>query len=870
VGISVERSLEMVVGLLGILKAGGAYVPLDPAYPPARLAFMLEDSRVPVLLTQQRFVKSLPAHQAQVVCLDADWALIAQKSKQPPLRAVRAKHVAYVIYTSGSTGTPKGVMGLHQGTINRLHWMWACYPFARGEVCCQKTSLGFVDSVWEIFGPLLQGILIVMIPDEVLKDPQQLVQTLAGYRITRLVLVPSLLQVLLNAVAELDQRLPHLQYWITSGEALPLELAQRFAEQMPRRLLLNLYGSSEVAADSTWYEVREGKMSGSVPIGRPIANTQIYVLDPHLQPVPVGVPGELYIGGHGLARGYLNRPELTAERFLPHPFSREPGVRLYRMGDLVRYRPDGNLEFLGRIDDQVKIRGFRIELGEIAAVLRQHPAVREAVVLAREETPGDLRLVAYVVPTREPAPTMRELRPFLKAKLPESMLPSAFVMLEALPLTPNGKVDRHALPQPAGGRPELERSFVAPHDAFERELTDIWQDLLGVTPIGVQDDFFELGGHSLLAVRLFAHIETRMGIRLPLVTLFERPTIAHLVHGLRHHGEAAPGALPLELPHEQAVSDRIRHQLARYLPSHYHPYVRRTYRRLKRSPLGRALRGLYMRQGKNITQRFFAYTPVQLESTLKSMGLTAGDTVLMHSAFRVFNGFAGTPDQVIACVLNVIGEAGNLVMVSMPYGGSTAAYLQAGVPFDVRHTPSAMGVITEIFRRTPGVVRSLSPAHPILARGPAAPWIIAGHEHTRYSCGKGSPFEKLVHLRAKALFFDLTASFSRGRVSPRGMTFSHYLDDLFQDTLPVKLYEETPIESIVIDTSGNRKVVQTYVFSKAARRYRNRRNLLEALIQHNIINSKKIGNTQLMILHLQDVVDCAQHMVRAGKSLWTM
>jgi aminoglycoside N3'-acetyltransferase/NAD(P)-dependent dehydrogenase (short-subunit alcohol dehydrogenase family) len=424
---------------------------------------------------------------------------------------------------------------------------------------------------------------------------------------------------------------------------------------------------------------------------------------------------------------------------------------------------------------------------------------------------------------------------------------------------PPNKLDRNALLQPRGGRPELESSFVAPHDAFERQLIHIWEDLLGWKPIGVQDDFFELGGDSLLAVRLFAQIEKQMGSRLPLVTLFERPTIAHLADCLRRQREEASDALPFEMPREHVVSDRIRHPIARYLPSKYHPYVRRTYRRLKHSSMARALRGLYVRHGKNIAQRFFSYTPTQLENQLKIMGITAGDTLLMHSAFRVFNGFEGTPEQVIACVLNVIGESGNLVMVSMPYGGSTAAYLRAGVPFDVRHTRSAMGVITEIFRHTPGVVRSINPAHPILAWGPAAPWLIADHEHTRYSCGKGSPFEKLVHVQAKALLFDVSLR--------RSMTFLHYVKDQFQDTLPVKLYEEMPVESIVIDTSGRKKVVKSYVFSSESRRYRSQ-NLQQALIQEKVVKTETIGNTKLIVLQLPQVVECAQHMVRAGKPLW--
>jgi aminoglycoside N3'-acetyltransferase/acyl carrier protein len=510
------------------------------------------------------------------------------------------------------------------------------------------------------------------------------------------------------------------------------------------------------------------------------------------------------------------------------------------------------------MDHQVKIRGVRIELGEIEAVLAQHPDVRQAVVLAREDTPGETRLVAYVVPVREGAPTVSELRTFLKATLPGSMIPAAFVVLEALPLTPSGKVNRKALPEPAGSRPELEGGFVAPHDAFERQLTHLWEELLGVTPIGVQDDFFELGGHSLLAVRLFAHIETQMRVRLPLVTLFECPTIAHLAHALRHRGEAAPGALPLEVPREQTVSDRISHPIARYLPSQHHPAVRRTYRRLKHSSLGRALRGLYIRQGKKIAKRFFSYTPMQLEHTLRTMGITAGDTVLMHSAFRVFNEFAGTPDQVIACVLNVIGESGTLAMVSMPYGGSTAAYLRRGVPFDVQQTRSAMGVLTEIFRQKPGVVRSVNPAHPILAWGPAAAGLIADHEHTMYSCGKGSPFEKLVQSQAKALLFD---------VSLRTLTFFHHVKDQFQDTLPVKLYEEMPVESIVIDTSGREKVVKSYVFSRESRRYRGQY-FRQALIEEGVVKTEKIGNTKLIVLQLQQVMEYAQQMVKTEKPLW--
>jgi amino acid adenylation domain-containing protein len=861
VGSYMDRSLEMIIGLLGIFKAGGVYVPFDLAYPQERLARMLEDTQVPVLLTQERLMARLSVHNAQVVCLDSGWEAIGQESTENLISRVTADHLAYVIYTSGSTGRPKGVAVAHKQLLNRFAWMWREYPFAAEEVCCLKTSVNFVDSLWELFGGLLQGIRTVIIPDKTLKDPQELIQTLAAYHVTRIMLVPSLLRLLLNTYENLQSRLPKLKLWCTGGEALSVDLCQRFLASMPHSVLLNIYGLSE-AFDVACYDTRlwSGERM-SVPIGRPIANTQIYLLDRHLQPVPSGVPGELYIGGTGLARGYLNQPALTAERFIADPFSREPGARLYKTGDLARYLPDGNLEYLGRLDHQVKIRGFRIEIGEVEAGLEQHAAIRQAVVLAKEYAPGDTRLVAYIVAHQEPAPPSSELRSFLKAKLPEYMVPAAFVALEALPFTPSGKVDRHALPPPEWSRPQLERALVAPQDALEHQLTQIWEDLLGVKPVGRQDDFFELGGHSLLAVQLFARIEKRTGKRLPLATLFQGPTIAHLAYSLRQDGVVAPKTSLAEMYHERAVPDQIRHPKAHYLPSKYHPLVKRTYYRLTQSSLARALRRIYIRQGKKIARSFFSYTPLQLANALKTMGIAAGDTVLMHSAFHVLNGFDGTPEQVIDCVLSLIGESGNLAMVSLPYTRTTSAYLRAGIPFDVQHTVSAMGVITEMFRHRPGVVRSLNPAHPIVACGPAAPWLIADHEHTMYSCGKGSPFEKLVHVQAKALFFD---------VSLRKMTFFHYLEDLFQDTLPVNLYEATPIESIVIDASGRQKTVQTYVFSSAARRDRNSRNLRKMLIKNSVVTTGKIGNTTLIVLPLHQVVECAQHMVRSGTPLWNV
>lgn len=526
VGICVERSIEAVLGLLGILKAGGAYVAMDPAYPSQRLAFMLGDSQASILLTMQQLRHCVPGYIGEIICLDTDWAVISSESTANPDSGVHSDDLAYVIYTSGSTGTPKGVLSPHRASVNRFSWMWHQWRFHSEEVCCQKTTLNFVDSVWEIFGPLLQGVRNVIIPDEVLEDPERLVDTLAVHRVTRIVLVPSLLRFLFDSIPHLGHKIPDLKLWITSGEALTLQLAKRFEENVPDATLINLYGSSEVAADVTHYMVKNSQFLDRIPIGRPIANTQVYVLDSAFNPVPIGVVGEIHVGGENLAKGYLNNPELTSQKFIPDPFSKNPGARLYRTGDRGRFLPDGNIEFLGRVDNQVKLRGIRIELGEIESVLCSHPSIHAAVV-AVSGTEGAERLIGYVVRNRS-AVAASELRRFVRDKLPEHMTPASFVMLETLPLLPNGKVDRRALPEPDQEHRRIEQEYIPPRNDMEEKLAGIMTEVLKVDRIGVHDNFFEMGGHSLLGMQVVARVRKVFRVELPLRSLFEEPTIAGL------------------------------------------------------------------------------------------------------------------------------------------------------------------------------------------------------------------------------------------------------------------------------------------------------------------------------------------------------
>ncbi|WP_442937032.1 amino acid adenylation domain-containing protein [Nostoc sp.] len=530
VGICLERSLEMIVGLLGILKAGGAYVPLDPAYPSERLAFILEDTQTPVLLTQEKLVKNLPPHQAQVVCLDLGWEANIENSQENPVNETTPDNLIYVIYTSGSTGQPKGVTIAHRGICNQLCWKQTTFGLTQADKVLLTISFSFDPSVWQIFWPLCFGGQLFVARPGGHQDTAYLVRVITEQQITVLALVPSILRVLLEEKGIENCRF--IRHITCGGEALPGELIERFFAKLNLdNVLHNCYGPTEASIDTTFWTCQRGTNYAIAPIGRPINNAEIHIFDENLQPVPIGESGELHIGGIGLARGYLNRPELTIEKFIFNPFSSETGARLYKTGDLARYLSDGNIEFLGRIDHQVKIRGFRIELGEIEAILGQHPALTQTLVIAREDVPGDKRLVAYVVASPEQIPSQVELRRFLETRLPEYMVPSFFVFLDTLPLNPNGKIDRRALPAPDTSDIRLS-TFVPPQNSTEEVLAGIWAKILRLEQVGIHDNFFELGGHSLLATQVMSLVRQVFRIEIPLQLLFENPTIATLAQAM--------------------------------------------------------------------------------------------------------------------------------------------------------------------------------------------------------------------------------------------------------------------------------------------------------------------------------------------------
>lgn len=533
VGICAERSLEMVTGLLGILKAGGAYVPLDPAYPKDRLAYMLEDADINILLTQSHLLDSLPENDCNTLCLDNCRYEIDSESSSSPAYSGSPDSLAYMIYTSGSTGAPKGVMISHAGICNRLFWMQDKYRLTRSDRVLQKTSFSFDVSVWEFFWPLLTGACLVLARPEGQKDSAYLAKLISERQITVLHFVPSMLQVFLEEDLSGCFSLRHV---ICSGEVLPCEIQQRFFARLDAGLH-NLYGPTEASVDVTCWQCKPDSQGRTVPIGRPIANTMIYILDDCMQPVPVGVAGELFIAGVGLSRGYHNKPGLTASVFVPNPFSNIPGQLMYRTGDLARYRSDGVIEYIGRIDHQVKLRGYRIELGEIETGLMSYPEIRDALVIAREDTPGDKRLVAYCIPAGGKL-VVSEIRAWLRSKLPEYMIPGAFVSLDSFPLSPNGKTDRRALPAPGSVSAGLNEAgageYAQPRDFLEYQLSEIWDEIFNSQwPIGIHSNFFDIGGHSLMAVKMIAQIKNIFGCEVPLASLFQAPTIAQLAEVIR-------------------------------------------------------------------------------------------------------------------------------------------------------------------------------------------------------------------------------------------------------------------------------------------------------------------------------------------------
>ena len=534
IGISMERKPEVLVAMLGILKAGSTYVPLDPTYPSDRLAFMMKDAGIDLLITHSDVIANIPTASAKAICLDQEWKTIQDYSVELPPHLVSPDNLAYIIYTSGSTGTPKGVQVSHRGVVNFLTSMRSAPGMISGDVLLSVTTLSFDIAVLELLLPLTVGATTVLVDRQVAMDGEALLDAMERFKVTVMQATPATWRLLLAADWQGCQNLKIL----SGGEALPSDLAYELVQRA--QAVWNLYGPTETTVWSTRYQLEAHSVRPL--IGQPIANTQIYLLDNSLQPVPIGVPGELHIGGAGLARGYLNRPELTAEKFIANPFDPTSNTRLYKTGDLARFLPNGQIECLGRIDHQVKVRGFRIELGEIEAIMLQYPTVKEAIAIVREDAPGEKRLVGYFVaqPSVDQTDIIAQLRRVLKAQLPDYMMPTVLMALDQMPLTPNGKVDRRALPQPDAARSTV--SYIAPQTVLEAEIAEIWAQVLNLDQVSIEDDFFELGGYSLLAMQVITRLRQAIQIELSLRTLFEAPTVAELAERVETLRWAAQGS----------------------------------------------------------------------------------------------------------------------------------------------------------------------------------------------------------------------------------------------------------------------------------------------------------------------------------------
>jgi len=527
VAICMERSTEMVVGLLAILKAGGGYLPLEPGHPTERLAYMLDDAGAKVILTQDRFASRITVASATVLPVDSMSDTLAAYDSLPPVNETLPGNVAYLIYTSGSTGRPKGVVVPHRGVVNYLSWCAGAYPLGEGNGTAVQSPIGFDLTVTSLFAPLVRGRAVTLVPEEEgIEGLSAVMRERSDLSLVKI--TPSHLEVLSEMISA-DEAAGCARAFVIGGEALLSESLSYWRENSPDTRLINEYGPTEAVVGCCVYEVKKQEiLAGSVPIGRPIANARIYLLDANLLPVPTGVPGELFIGGDCLARGYLNRADLTAERFVPDPFGAEPGARIYRTGDVARHRPDGDIDYLGRSDQQVKVRGIRVELGEVEAALSQHPAIRDAIVMVREDIPGDKRLAAYYVAQEGQTPGIDDLRAFLGDMLPEYMIPASFMMMSSFPLSPNGKVNRAELPAPEGLRPRLQAAYVPPQSEAEQKISAVWEEVLRIDKVGIYDNFFDLGGHSLLVVTVNRKLRETFKKDISMVDMFRYPTINSL------------------------------------------------------------------------------------------------------------------------------------------------------------------------------------------------------------------------------------------------------------------------------------------------------------------------------------------------------